>query len=592
MGLVARRSCQESAGARVVELSVMGRISAATFVSLLLLAQPAAAQLDAWAEGTDEHDDGATRDFYNRGAGLAWEQLLGDWRDQDGALHGERAWANFDVEDTDTERYVEVDVTALVQAQLAGTARNLGFFLRPLGSGGPIDFATRESAEGRRPELVVATPGGEVRLPATADTHLRRSTYQCAGDSEEMRVGSDANALVAFDLSSLTEATSATLRLFTTRQFGGGLNIGVFEVATGEPGERRVRQGLAAAFDRDEGIADHDDVIFVEDFESADWPTRWTAAEGRFDTVSDDASFGFEPLVGSAVRVLLPEGENTALNLRFDFQRERAFEPDEVYFRYYLRFGSDWDQSVDGGKLPGISGTYGRAGWGGRRSDGTNGWSARGAYRRGIPRVNNPLAGRTAIGSYIYHADQETTYGDVDLWTQGWGPEGRGGILENERWVSLETYVRMNTPGEPDGIVRAWVDGVLAYERTDLRFRTVDTLSIERIWMNIYHGGTAVSPADQHSFIDNVVVARSYIGPMGNGTGPMADAGVPSEDAGSPDHDAGNFPRDAGAFLGDAGAGPSPEDESGGCSCRAVNVRELPGAGLLVFVLWAWRRRR
>lgn len=574
----------------------MIRLRSLACLSMLLVAPSASAQLDAWAEGTDEFDDGATRDFYNRGAGLRWRQLLGDWRDRDGALHGASPWATLAVEDTDTERYVEVDVTGLVQAQLAGSARDLGFFLRGVASGGPIDFATREAAEGRRPELVIGAPAGEVRLPATGDTHLRRSTYQCAGDSEGMRVGSDANALVTFDLSSVTEVTSATLRLFTTRQFGGGLDIGVFEVATGESEERPVRQGLAAAFDRDEGIVDHDDVIFVEDFESADWPTRWTAADGRYDTVSDDASFGFEPLVGSAVRVLLPEGENSALNLRFDFQRERAFEPDEVYFRYYLRFGSDWEQSVDGGKLPGISGTYGRAGWGGRRSDGTNGWSARGAYRRGIPRVNNPLAGRTAIGSYIYHADQESTYGDINLWTQGWGAEGRGGILENERWVSLETYVRMNTPGEPDGIVRAWVDGVLAYERTDLRFRTVDTLSIERIWMNIYHGGTAVSPADQHAFIDNVVVARSYIGPMGNGGEPMMDAGIPSEDAGVPTGDAGIFPADAGSSLGDAGsardAGPTPESEAGGCSCRTVDTSELPGVGFVVFVLWAWRRKR
>lgn len=32
--------------------------------------------------------------------------------------------------------------------------------------------------------------------------------------------------------------------------------------------------------------------------------------------------------------------------------------------------------------------------------------------------------------------------------------------------------------------------------------------------MNVYHGGMALSPSDQHLFIDNVVVARKYIGPM------------------------------------------------------------------------------
>jgi hypothetical protein len=72
----------------------------------------------------------------------------------------------------------------------------------------------------------------------------------------------------------------------------------------------------------------------------------------------------------------------------------------------------------------------------------------------------------------------------------------------------------MNTPGEKDGILRAWVDGRLAFERTDLRFRQVDKLKIEQVWMNIYHGGTIPSPYDQHAFIDNFVIARQYIGPM------------------------------------------------------------------------------
>ena len=31
--------------------------------------------------------------------------------------------------------------------------------------------------------------------------------------------------------------------------------------------------------------------------------------------------------------------------------------------------------------------------------------------------------------------------------------------------------------------------------------------------MNVYHGGTAVSPYDQHLYVDNLVIASSYIGP-------------------------------------------------------------------------------
>ena len=65
------------------------------------------------------------------------------------------------------------------------------------------------------------------------------------------------------------------------------------------------------------------------------------------------------------------------MNVTYKFAKEIGREPEEIFFRYYLRFGSDWKQTVQGGKMPGISGTYGKAGWGGRRSRGLKGWSAR-----------------------------------------------------------------------------------------------------------------------------------------------------------------------------------------------------------------------
>ena len=88
------------------------------------------------------------------------------------------------------------------------------------------------------------------------------------------------------------------------------------------------------------------------------------------------------------------------------------------------------------------------------------------------------------------------------------------GFLENNRWYCIEQYLKLNTPRKTDGIIRAWIDGRLAFEKTDIRFRHVGKLKIEQIWMNVYHGGTKPSPYDQHVFIDNVVIARKYIGPM------------------------------------------------------------------------------
>ena len=179
-----------------------------------------------------------------------------------------------------------------------------------------------------------------------------------------------------------------------------------------------------------------------------------------------------------------------------------------MFFRYYLRLGDDWNQTVSGGKLPGFSGTYGKAGWGGRKSDGANGWSARGWFTLTIP-DDNPLAGLQPIGTYCYHTDQKGTYGDTSVWQIGYR-----GFLAKNRWYCIEQHVKLNKPGDKNGAIRAWVDGRLAFEKTDLRFRQVDRLKIEQVWMNVYHGGTKPSPYDQHVFIDNVVIARKYIGPM------------------------------------------------------------------------------
>jgi hypothetical protein len=247
-------------------------------------------------------------------------------------------------------------------------------------------------------------------------------------------------------------------------------------------------------------LAADPDVLFATGFEAADWPAEWShvAPKKSVEVVADDPARKFAPHRGKALRARLPEGELTALGVRFDFRKKLGAEPEEAFFRYYLRLGDDWDQTVDGGKLPGLSGTYNVAGWGGRKADGKNGRSARGAFAKTV-------GGRTPVGNDFYHADMKGKFGEVALWD--------GGRLERNRWYCLEQQVKLNAPDGRDGVRRAWADGQLALDRTGLRFRTVPTLKIERLWLNVYHGGTRPSPRDQHLYFDDVVASRRYIGP-------------------------------------------------------------------------------
>ena len=243
-------------------------------------------------------------------------------------------------------------------------------------------------------------------------------------------------------------------------------------------------------------------VLFRCDFEADNWHEQWglSQAPPRTSLVDADPPRKFEPLAGRALRVQVEEGGHYGLSMSFPFKRRVGYEPEEIHFRYNLRLADDWTPRR-GGKLPGISGTYGRAGWGGRPVDGTDGWSARGSF-------GGLLNGRTPIGFYCYHMDMRGRYGSTWIWDR----DDRG-LIDNNRWYSIEQQVRLNTPGESDGILRGWVDGALAFEKTDVRFRSVNTLRIEAVWINVYLGGTWAAEQDHHLYLDEIVISKQPIGP-------------------------------------------------------------------------------
>ena len=248
------------------------------------------------------------------------------------------------------------------------------------------------------------------------------------------------------------------------------------------------------------------DVLLHCDFDDDhEWWRAWGSKKQPENTtlIGGESALGGR---GRSLRVTVPRGEHMGTTFAYRFRERVGDEPEEIYFRYYLKFDPDWKNATFGGKLPGISGTYGRAGWGGRRVNGRDGWSARGLF------VSARGGDSTAIGFYCYHADQRSRYGDDLIFRPR---------LEHGKWYCVEQYCKLNTPGrrgEPgrhDGVLRGWIDGAPAFERTDIRFRDMDTLRIEDIWVNVYHGGaTQVPEADIHLELDEMVISRKPIGPL------------------------------------------------------------------------------
>jgi hypothetical protein len=340
--------------------------------------------------------------------------------------------------------------------------------------------------------------------------------------------------------------------------------------------------------DLEPGLANRDDILLFEDFEYADWQSHFSnvSHDQNLDIVSSPVFQG-----ASALRVRANQGEHYGTSITFGFQDLGLAEPEEIYFRYYVYIDSSWNHAdSDGeiGKFPGFGGTYGVAGWGGQPSDGTNGWSAR--------MMNWDDGNTAAVGFYTYHADMGGIYGTHMRWDPA---------LERDRWYCIEAYVQMNTitggNGNNDGILLGWVDDVDVFDETGLRFRDVDHLKIETVWINIYVGGSWTADHDMELYFDNMVVAPNPIGCYQEGAGGSGAGGVGGSGAGSGTGGTGATgaggagATGAGSPTGGAAATPGAPAEDSGCGCRLAGSRTgtpLAVTGLLLALLGALRRRR
>ena len=90
-----------------------------------------------------------------------------------------------------------------------------------------------------------------------------------------------------------------------------------------------------------------------------------------------------------------------------------------------------------------------------------------------------------------------------------WRPAGRGGVsvrlgdgasktgtaesdafdFPRGRWVKLEQEVVLNTPKKADGILRVWVNGVLAVERSDISYRSKPEVALASVAAEVHYGG-------------------------------------------------------------------------------------------------------
>jgi hypothetical protein len=243
-------------------------------------------------------------------------------------------------------------------------------------------------------------------------------------------------------------------------------------------------------------------------------------------------------------------GETRALMVHWPLARA-GLAPEELYLRYYLKLGPTFNvYSGDatgkivgqGGKLPGLADVRttgdpgGQCGNGSEAGDGINCWSMRAdfyhCYSSDGSVCRSKPGASMRFGSYLYYYNQPSGTGDQASWDatpSGFSlvgcqrtPNntdcgiGEGGVLLNDRWYRIEMHVKMNTPGQADGIIEGKVDGVLSYRKTNMIFRIPghDNLHVRTIWLDVFKGGVVGNLNDQQVYLDQMVVAlKDWVGP-------------------------------------------------------------------------------
>ena len=151
---------------------------------------------------------------------------------------------------------------------------------------------------------------------------------------------------------------------------------------------------------------------------------------------------------------------------------------------YRVKFSDDFE-FVKGGKLPGLCGGP-ESVTGGNPANGVNGFSARFMWR---------ADGRGE--AYLYHVDQPDRFGESIPFPDDFRfPRGKP--------VLLIMRIDMNEIDESYGTFEAWVkqgneDALKVVHRDNLRWRTAESVQIDSLLCEVFHGGSDSSWAPEKS---------------------------------------------------------------------------------------------
>ena len=249
-------------------------------------------------------------------------------------------------------------------------------------------------------------------------------------------------------------------------------------------------------------------VFCTEDFESDAWTNRffdfYGLKEGRLvlETATNLVCRG-----KSSLRCVLEPGKGATASLCHWF----APGYDKVHFRWYCRFGADFDQGnlMHFVGLDGVSGSDRYAGMGGA-----------GIRPTGFDRFSTGFEpwrdwGRNAApGALNFYSYFPTMKEDPNMKGKFWGNQffpARRIVPERGKWHCFEIMVKANDPGQENGEQAAWIDGQLYGHFTGILWRKSDQVRLQRMTLGVYIHD---NPKRNVVHFDDVALSTGYIGPV------------------------------------------------------------------------------
>jgi hypothetical protein len=277
-----------------------------------------------------------------------------------------------------------------------------------------------------------------------------------------------------------------------------------------------AQTGLATQYPGDVGIEKDPGVLFAENFESGQL-RKWDEVKGPVAIVEQ------EPHTGRyCVRIPMTRGRDTGGHA-IKWMMPGA---DTVYVRFYVRFSADYQYNHHFVSLMANQRSNKWSGFGkaGVKPTGTY-------YLTGMEPAfawgKNPPPGE--VNLYTYFLDMKQNLKDGMYWGNTFYPPGPGPgepagpnrvIPPLDKWQCWEFMIQANSaPDAADGKQAMWVDGRKIGEFTGIRWRNDMDLKVNTLWLQ-HFGYDSSDPTRQYwkdqqtVWFDDIVVARSYIGPI------------------------------------------------------------------------------